>query len=54
MGGEGTMAEWYAAQPRLVSADFIHPNPAGGKMIASIFTRAIVSGLNRYQLRAPK
>lgn len=51
MGGEGTMAEWYAAQPRLVSADFIHPNPAGGKMIATIFTGNIFSGLNRYQLR---
>ena len=51
MGGEGTMARWYAAQPRLVSADFIHPNPAGGKMIAMTFTREIVSGLNRYSLR---
>ena len=51
MGGEGTMARWYAAQPRLVSADFIHPYPAGGKMIATTFTREIVSGLNRYQLR---
>jgi lysophospholipase L1-like esterase len=51
MGGEGTMARWYAAQPRLVSADFIHPNPAGGKMIATTFTREIISGLNRYQLR---
>ncbi len=51
MGGTGTMARWYAAQPRLVSADFIHPYPAGGKIIASVFTREIISGLNRYQLR---
>jgi lysophospholipase L1-like esterase len=51
MGGEGTMARWYAAQPRLVSADFIHPYPAGGKMIALAFTREIVSGLNRYSLK---
>jgi hypothetical protein len=51
MGGEGTMARWYAAQPRLVSADFMHPYPAGGKMIAIAFTREIISGLNRYQLR---
>ena len=50
MGGEGTMAAWYAAQLRLVSADFIHPSPQGGKLIATIFTREIVSGLNRYQL----
>ena len=51
MGGEGTMARWYAAQPRLVSADFIHPYPAGGKTIAVTLTREIISGLNRYQLR---
>jgi lysophospholipase L1-like esterase len=51
MGGEGTMARWYAAQPRLVSADFIHPYPAGGKIIATAFTREIISGLNRYSLR---
>ena len=51
MGGEGTMARWYAAQPRLVSADFIHPYPAGGKMIAVTFVREIGLALNRYKLR---
>jgi len=51
MGGEGTMARWYASQPRLVSADFIHPYPAGGKIIAGIFVRELAAGLNRYKLR---
>jgi lysophospholipase L1-like esterase len=51
MGGTGTMSRWYVAQPRLVSADFIHPYPAGGKIIASTFTREIISGLERYQMR---
>jgi hypothetical protein len=51
MGGTGTMARWYNGQPRLVSADFIHPYPAGGKMIAEQFAREIVAGLNRYILR---
>jgi len=51
MGGEGTMARWYNAQPRLVSADFIHPYPAGGKLIAEIFVREIGFGLNRFKLR---
>src|SRR5205085_2030966 len=41
MGGAGAMARWYTSQPRLVSADFIHPYPAGGKMIATIFTKEI-------------
>ena len=51
MGGEGTMARWYAAKPRLVSADLIHPYPAGGRLIAEIFTREIMAGLNRYKVR---
>ncbi len=51
MGGAGTMARWYAARPRLVSADFIHPYPAGGKQIAVAFTRELALGLNRYKLR---
>jgi lysophospholipase L1-like esterase len=52
MGGAGTMARWYASHPRLVSADFIHPVPAGGKIIADIFAREIESGLARYKLRS--
>ncbi|HEY2015211.1 MAG TPA: GDSL-type esterase/lipase family protein [Bryobacteraceae bacterium] len=51
MGGEGTMARWYAAQPRLVSADLIHPYPGAGKTIAGIFTRELAAGLNRYKVR---
>jgi lysophospholipase L1-like esterase len=51
MGGEGTMARWYTGQPRLVSADLIHPIPAAGKLIAVIFARELASGLNRYKLR---
>ena len=51
MGGAGTMSRWYAAQPRLVSADFIHPNPAGGKIIAAVFVKQIEMGLARYNLR---
>jgi lysophospholipase L1-like esterase len=51
MGGEGTMSRWYSAQPRLVSGDFIHPTPGGGKLIAAIFAREISFGLNRFKLR---
>src|ERR1039457_7644780 len=42
---------WYNDRPRLVSADFIHPYPAGGKRIATVFTREIGAGLNRFKLR---
>ena len=51
MGGAGTMARWYDNQPRLVSADFIHPTPAGAKIVATAFVRELTSGLNRYKLR---
>jgi lysophospholipase L1-like esterase len=51
MGGAGTMARWYASQPRLVSADFIHPYPAGGKIVATVFVKQIESGLSHYKLR---
>jgi lysophospholipase L1-like esterase len=50
MGGEGTMARWYTDQPRLVSADLIHPYPAGGRRIAEIFVRELEAGLNRYKV----
>jgi lysophospholipase L1-like esterase len=53
MGGAGTMARWYAARPRLVSADFIHPNPAAGKQVAAAFTRELVGGLDRYKVGHP-
>jgi len=51
MGGSGTMARWYGAQPRLVSADFIHPYPAGGRKIAVVLAKEIGAGLNRYKMR---
>jgi lysophospholipase L1-like esterase len=50
MGGAGTMAKWYSDQPRLVYADLIHPYPAGGKIIATVFVRQIELGLSRYKL----
>ena len=51
MGGAGTMARWYTGKPRLVSADLIHPYPAGGKLIAGIFVREIEAGFVRYKAR---
>jgi lysophospholipase L1-like esterase len=51
MGGAGTMARWYDSQPRLVSADFIHPTPAGARIVATAFVRELINGLNRYKLR---
>ncbi len=51
MGGPGTMGRWYMAEPRLVSADFIHPMPAGGKIVAALFYDSLMKGYNLYKLR---
>ena len=51
MGGEGTMARWYNGPRRLVSADLIHPVPAGGRIVANAFVRELMLGYNRFKLR---
>jgi lysophospholipase L1-like esterase len=42
MGGAGTMGRWYHAQPRLVSADFMHPMPAGAAKVGELFEGALM------------
>lgn len=51
MGGKGTMAEWYRAQPRLVGADYIHPMPAGAKIVGELLYGALDDGYNDYKRR---
>jgi lysophospholipase L1-like esterase len=51
MGGPGTMGRWYAAEPRLVGADFIHPMPAGAKIVGELLYGALRDGYNQYKLR---
>jgi len=51
MGGEGTMARWYAAEPRLVGADYIHPMPAGAKIVGELLYGSLRDGYNEYKLR---
>ncbi len=54
MGGDGTMARWYEAEPRLVGADFIHPMPAGAKIVGELLYGALRDGYNEYKLRQLK
>ena len=51
MGGAGPMARWYNGPRRLVSADLIHPIPAGGRIVANAFVRELMLGYNRFKLR---
>ncbi len=54
MGGQGTMARWYAAEPRLVGADYIHPMPGGAKIVGELLYSALRDGFNDYKLRQLK
>jgi lysophospholipase L1-like esterase len=51
MGGPGTMGRWYTGEPRLVSADFIHPMPAGARIVGTLLYQAILDGYNSYKLK---
>lgn len=51
MGGMGTMGRWYEAEPRLVGADFIHPMPAGAKIVGGLLYQALLDGYGKYKLR---
>ena len=51
MGGPGTMGRWYSSEPRLVGADFIHPMPAGAKIVGELLYNALRDGYNDYKLR---
>ncbi len=49
MGGAGTMARWYNEQPRLVSADFMHPLPAGAARVGALFERSLLKAYESYR-----
>jgi lysophospholipase L1-like esterase len=49
MGGAGTMAKWYAEKPRLVSADFLHPMPAGAAQVAALYEQTLVKEYERWK-----
>lgn len=51
MGGTGTMGRWYQAEPRLVSADFIHPLPSGARIVGTLLFQAIEDGYNNWKMQ---
>lgn len=51
MGGDGTMARWYGASPRLVTADLLHPTPQGASIVASLFVAQLGLGYNRWKMQ---
>ncbi len=51
MGGVGTMGRWYMAEPRLVSADFIHPLPSGARIVGALLYQALLDGYNNWKMQ---
>jgi lysophospholipase L1-like esterase len=49
MGGEGTMARWWDSQPRLVSADFTHPLPAGARKVGVLLFQALENNYQQFK-----
>jgi lysophospholipase L1-like esterase len=54
MGGAGTMGRWYTSEPRLVGADFIHPMPAGARIVGELLFSALRQGFNQFKLQELK
>jgi lysophospholipase L1-like esterase len=51
MGGEGTVARWFRASPRLISPDLGHPTGVGHEVIAGLLANAILHGYEEYRTR---
>lgn len=54
MGGAGTMGRWYSSEPRLVGSDYIHPMPAGARIVGELLFTALRQGFNEYKLQELK
>jgi lysophospholipase L1-like esterase len=50
MGSRGTMARWYAANPRLVTADLLHPTPQGAALVATLFVQQLSLRYDRWKM----
>jgi lysophospholipase L1-like esterase len=50
-GGEGTVARWFSASPRLISSDLGHPNSLGHEVIAGLLANALLYGYEQYRDR---
>jgi lysophospholipase L1-like esterase len=51
MGSSGTMARWYAASPRLVTADLLHPTPQGATIVADLFVAQLELRYDRWKMQ---
>jgi lysophospholipase L1-like esterase len=49
MGGEGTVAQWFEARPRLMGGDFTHPTAQGAEIVGSLIYDAIINAYEEHK-----
>jgi lysophospholipase L1-like esterase len=49
MGGEGTVARWFDAKPRLMGGDFTHPTWQGSEIVGTLINDAIIKAYETYK-----
>lgn len=52
MGGEGTVARWYEAKPRLMGGDFTHPTWPGSEIVGTLIHDALLRAYAQSQVLA--
>jgi lysophospholipase L1-like esterase len=52
MGGEGTVARWCEARPRLMGGDFTHPTAQGAEIVGSLIYDAVIKAFEEYKARS--
>ncbi|HEY3139216.1 MAG TPA: GDSL-type esterase/lipase family protein [Blastocatellia bacterium] len=52
MGGEGTVATWCEARPRLMGGDFTHPTAQGAEIVGTLVYDAIIKAYEEYKARS--
>jgi lysophospholipase L1-like esterase len=51
MGGEGTVARWCEARPRLMGGDYTHPTAQGAEIVGSLLYEAILRAYEDYKAK---
>ncbi len=54
MGGEGTVARWREARPRLMGGDFTHPTWEGSEIVGTLIHDAIIRAYEKHKQQAVK
>jgi lysophospholipase L1-like esterase len=49
MGGEGTVARWCEARPKLMGGDYTHPTAKGAEIVGTLTYNAIIHGYDDYR-----